>query len=213
MAIHLYAFQDRSIMAGSDQNNQNGAKHDRHDENSESIAERPDTLSDGRFTIKLSEDMTLRNLLRSGLVEAQGKNREQIPLFVSWPNWLEDGIVCLYARDLHRVLQDTVGESARALGRTMDIRQLVGDAPLPFNNEAPAQATGKILPQNFPRESVKEPPAAIPAETDASPTRTPSKPGNGIIMQKKPAKPAASDTDQDIADKLFEVMKKKPGRK
>ena len=55
----------------------------------------PELFKDSQFSIKTSEEMVLRNLLRSGLVEAQGKDRNLIPLFVSWPHWLEDGIVCI----------------------------------------------------------------------------------------------------------------------
>ena len=36
----------------------------------------PEILSDGIFTIKISEDMALRNALRSGLVEAQGSDTD-----------------------------------------------------------------------------------------------------------------------------------------
>jgi len=71
--------------------------------------------TDDRFAVKISESMELRNQLRSGLVEAQGREPEKIPLFVSWPEWLDDGIVCLYARDLHELLRNTVRETAGAL--------------------------------------------------------------------------------------------------
>jgi hypothetical protein len=70
---------------------------------------------DDRFAVKISESMELRNLLRSGLVEAQGREPEKIPLFVSWPEWLKDGIVCMYSRDLHELLLRTVRETAQAL--------------------------------------------------------------------------------------------------
>ena len=70
---------------------------------------------DDRFTVKISESMKIRNLLRSGLVEAQGREPDKIPLFVSWPEWLDDGIVCMYARDLHGLFRSAVEETAREL--------------------------------------------------------------------------------------------------
>jgi hypothetical protein len=188
--------------------NKKSTEHDRPGESCEPPVEHQDTLSDGRFTIKLSEDMTLRNLLRSGLVEAQGRNREQIPLFVSWPNWLEDGIVCLYARDLQRVLHDTVGETAHALGRTMDIRQLDGVTPLPMAYEPLVPVDG-IRPAVTPsRTPVNEAPTAIPTEK-VSPAGSPGKPKNGMIMPKNPDNPVLHDSDQELADKLFTELKKK----
>jgi len=70
---------------------------------------------DEMFTIQVSENMELRNRLRAGLVEAQGRDTEKIPMFVSWPGWLEDGIVCLYARDFQYVLRRAIHDTARAL--------------------------------------------------------------------------------------------------
>jgi len=75
---------------------------------------------DERFAVKISESMELRNQLRSGLVDAQGRKPDKIPLFVSWPEWLEDGIVCLYARDLHELLRNTARETAQALFEYID---------------------------------------------------------------------------------------------
>ena len=68
----------------------------------ESLQKPPDT---GEFVIKISENMELRNILRSGLFEAQGSVQDKIPLFVSWPSWLDDGIVCLFASDFHELLR------------------------------------------------------------------------------------------------------------
>ncbi len=76
--------------------------------------------SDDTFAGKISESMELRNQLRSGLVEAQGREPDKIPLFVSWPEWLEDGIVCLYARDLHQLLRNTVRETATVIGKVVE---------------------------------------------------------------------------------------------
>ena len=80
----------------------------------------PDLPDDTMFTIHISNSMEIRNRLRSGLVEAQGKNTQKIPLFVSWPEWLEDGIVCLYARDFNRILHSAVQETAASLISVME---------------------------------------------------------------------------------------------
>ncbi|MFC1693710.1 hypothetical protein ACFL1R_09420 [Candidatus Latescibacterota bacterium] len=71
---------------------------------------------DNIFTIHISDNMELRNQLRSGLVEAQGKDTDKVPLFVSWPEWLEDGIVCMYARDLNAALCKAVRDTALSTG-------------------------------------------------------------------------------------------------
>jgi hypothetical protein len=76
--------------------------------------------TDDRFAVNVSESMEIRNILRAGLVEAQGRDSEKIPLFVSWPNWLEDGIVCLYARDLRQLLLETVRDTAGKLGKIIE---------------------------------------------------------------------------------------------
>jgi hypothetical protein len=75
---------------------------------------------DDIFSVKITESMELRNVLRAGLVEAQGRENDKIPLFVSWPEWLEDGIVCLYVRDLHQLLRNTVRETATVLGQVVE---------------------------------------------------------------------------------------------
>ncbi len=76
---------------------------------------------DETFAIKISESMEIRNALRRGLFEAQGKESDKIPLYVSWPSWLEDGIVCLYASDLNNLLRKAVRDSATSFAR------LIGD--------------------------------------------------------------------------------------
>ncbi|MCE5252149.1 hypothetical protein LLG96_18260 [bacterium] len=72
------------------------------------------------FTITVSENMEIRNILRSGLVEAQGHEPDKIPLFVSWPSWLEDGIVCIYASDLHELLGRAVRDTASSFKGIVD---------------------------------------------------------------------------------------------
>ena len=69
--------------------------------------------SDGNeFSIKISENMEIRNQLRAGLIDALGADSDKIPLFVSWPPWLKDGIVCMYAKDLHALLRSTISVTA-----------------------------------------------------------------------------------------------------
>ena len=75
---------------------------------------------DSLFSIKISDSMEIRNTLRSGLFEAQGKDSNKIPLFVSWPSWLEDGIVCIYANDLRALLTKTVRDTASSFSRLID---------------------------------------------------------------------------------------------
>jgi hypothetical protein len=81
----------------------------------------PDILDDGIFSIKISEDMTIRNTLRSGLFDAQGHDTNKIPLFVSWPHWLDDGIVCLFAEDLHHLLHETIKKTALSIGKVFEM--------------------------------------------------------------------------------------------
>ncbi|MHB9028321.1 MAG: hypothetical protein ACYC9O_06100 [Candidatus Latescibacterota bacterium] len=87
------------------------------------MSEQSSFPTDDRFVVKVTDNMELRNALRAGLVEAQGKDAEKIPLFVSWPEWLADGIVCLYARDLHQLLRDAVKDTARELGKTLEDKE------------------------------------------------------------------------------------------
>ena len=73
-----------------------------------------------QFSIKVSESMEIRNTLRSGLFDAQGKNSDTIPLFISWPSWLEDGIVCMYAKDLHSLIRKTIHDTASSFSSLID---------------------------------------------------------------------------------------------
>ena len=79
--------------------------------------------TDDRFTVRVTDDMQLRNVLRAGLVEAQGRDTDKIPLFVSWPEWLDDGIVCLYARDLHQLFREAVRETAQTLAKLSEEKE------------------------------------------------------------------------------------------
>ena len=78
------------------------------------------TPDDESFIIEVSNDMELRNILRKGLVKAQDKDTEKIPLLISWPEWLEDGIVCLYARDFYNVLSSAIRDTAVAISAIIE---------------------------------------------------------------------------------------------
>ncbi|MBN1290227.1 MAG: hypothetical protein JXB48_00175 [Candidatus Latescibacteria bacterium] len=82
------------------------------------------------FAVKITESMEIRNILRSGLFEAQGAHPEKIPLYVSWPSWLEDGIVCIFARDLKNLLRKAVRDAA------VSFAEIIGDP-------------SEILPDNY----------------------------------------------------------------
>ncbi len=75
---------------------------------------------DDSFTIETSHNMELRNALRTGLVTAQGKDTDKIPLFVSWPEWLEDGIVCIYARDFKHVISSAICDTAVSINAVIE---------------------------------------------------------------------------------------------
>ncbi len=70
---------------------------------------------DDIFSIYISESMGLRNQLRAGLVEAQGKETDKIPMYVSWPEWLGDGIICMYVSDFQSVLRNAVRDTVLTL--------------------------------------------------------------------------------------------------
>ena len=97
---------------------------------------------DDMFTVNYSDSMEIRNILRSKLVQAQGHETEKIPLFVSWPGWLEDGIVCLYASDLREILRNAVRETAHAMLGALD-NPAEGDAGNRPASEQSSDAAGK----------------------------------------------------------------------
>lgn len=70
---------------------------------------------DDLFVIEVSESMELRNQLRTGLLEAQNRNPSKIPLYVSWPKWLDNGIVCIYASDFRDILKKAIGDAIEAV--------------------------------------------------------------------------------------------------
>ena len=75
------------------------------------MADIPEIPDDDIFSLHITDNMELRNKLRGGLVEAQGNDSDKIPMFVSWPAWLDDGIVCLYARDFKNVLRNAIKDT------------------------------------------------------------------------------------------------------
>lgn len=159
-------------------------------------------LNDGIFSIKVSEDMTLRNNLRRGLVEAQGKNLDRMPLFVSWPNWLDDGIVCLYAKDLHQLLHDTIQQTALAFRNEFEIESM-DDTPAPF-----AEAlNGDSAPQPIP-----DTPSPVPTEPFQTGEEEQAAAPDEDPYTTAPPEPTPQDStphsDQDIADQLFAELKK-----
>ncbi len=91
-----------------------------------------DALPDDElFALAISENMELRNFLRSGLVEAQGRGADKIPLFVSWPRWLEDGIICMYAKDFRHIMSSIVTETANTVLADEDneaVQEILQDA-------------------------------------------------------------------------------------
>ena len=124
---------------------------------------------DSLFSIKISESMEIRNSLRSGLFEAQGKNSNKIPLFVSWPSWLEDGIVCIYGKDLHALLSKTVRDTASSFSKLIDQsgeetidEVFTGEPEEPAIDKA-REAARAILEQPLGRQSAVS--EAIPEDT------------------------------------------------
>jgi len=156
----------------------------------------PEIPQDGPFSIKVSESMELRNILRSGLVEAQGRNTDKVPIFVSWPSWLEDGIVCMYAGDLHALLrkaiEDTTTEIARLFGYSDVIPDAGADAASkPSDTEEaddPARSAARaILERPLDRKNVETPKHAAKEPHD----------------RKKTGKRSIST--RDLADKLLQL--------
>ena len=129
----------------------------------------PFKLPDGSlFSIKISESMEIRNILRSGLFDAQGKNSDTIPLFVSWPSWLEDGIVCMYAKDLHSLLRKTIRDTASSFSRLIEQPEGVSldeEKPEEPDIDKAREAARAILEQPLGRQlAASEAIAADPAD-------------------------------------------------
>ena len=83
---------------------------------------------DDTYTTHVSDSMELRNQLRSGLVIAQQKDTAKVPLYVSWPAWLDDGILCLYVKDFKEIVSNAIQDAARAVMTGEDADDAVDDA-------------------------------------------------------------------------------------
>ena len=115
------------------------------------------------FVINVSESMELRNRLRSGLVDAQNKDSGKIPMLVSWPKWLDDGIVCMYARDFRGVLNDAIRQTAAVLGTVSsgDENEVAAEA-----NNGEFKALNISSLDNIPLTGKKIPNGGIPGSKD-----------------------------------------------
>lgn len=168
---------------------------------------RRDILDDGMFAIKVSEEMGLRNLLRAGLVEAQGKDDSRIPMFVSWPPWLEDGIVCLFARDLHALIRKIVRDTAVTITSAVDFVQVTEQDAAAIEAVA-EQASFESLASAAPavprsgQPVVRKPVAKAPAP--AAPSKKKPDPQSG---------PTALQDDQELADLLFSELRNQQKKK
>lgn len=188
---------------------------------------------DDMFTVSYSDSMEIRNILRTKLVQAQGRETDKIPLFVSWPGWLEDGIVCLYAGDLREILRNAVRETAHAMLGSLDGPDDEPSASAPADTEpapsgtAPQQETEP--PAGFtPRSPIEMSSAAETTPKEQSPTGMPPASGTQTAGPdsetaapgNKPQKTAAPGTTQpqtlgnilgqdDIEELIREEMNRK----
>lgn len=159
------------------------------------------------FAIKVSEEMGLRNQLRAGLVEAQGKDDSRIPMFVSWPPWLEDGIVCLFARDLHALIRKLVRDTAETITSAVDFVQVTEEDAAVIEAAAeqasfePLASTTPVVPSS--ESSIVETPAEKVSAPAASSKKKPD-PQSG---------PTAIQDDQELADLLFSELRKQQKNK
>ena len=169
----------------------------------------PETLSDGIFTIKISENMALRNALRSGLVEAQGRDTDKIPMYVSWPHWLEDGIVCLFSRDLHHLLNKTVQDAVSSFEKAFEIEVETPDSKSIIEEQ---DREAGALPQleNDMEKEESEIETSMEAEQDTIievPETENSKESVQETVKEKPEDESPSETKQQV-DQEVEPDKK-----
>ena len=57
------------------------------------------------FSIDVNENTALRKLIRDGLLRAAEKDSQKIPMIYCRPRWLDEGIICLWAKDLNKYLK------------------------------------------------------------------------------------------------------------
>lgn len=179
-----------------------------HDENGAEEFEKgtpedssPDIFNDGLFTIKISDEMTLRNALRAGLVEAQGKDTDKIPMFVSWPPWLEDGVVCLFAKDLHAVLRKVIRDTAEAVRK--DVGADVPTADLDKSSKPLKPPVMKMPPAQKKKTAGKK----VSAEKSIPDKQVVQKKEESVPESKQEEPKNDTFSDQDLADKLFSELR------
>ena len=149
------------------------------------------------LAINITESMNLRNQLRTGLLKAQQQDTGKIPVLVSWPPWLEDGIVCMFAGDFMEIIHRAVRETAIDVG---------GIDPSTLD-----PALMEPLRRSVMTEARSGPPEAAPApstpgeheetEPEVSPEPLPDVPGEEPAARKR--------TAQSLADELFSTLKNK----
>ena len=188
-----------------DEESQNSTNNDSQNIPEDTSYEIP---SDGIFAIKVSEDMKLRNIIRSGLVEAQGKDTDKIPMYVSWPHWLEDGIVCLFAKDFHQVLHKAVQDTAITLGKTFEVKDLDIEHGTLIEEEArEIETLPDIKNGEIKEESEDE--AAIETEQEAleEKVEVDDEPETATKEEQKNTNDVKENHSQDLADQLFSSHK------
>ena len=171
---------------------------------------------DALFAIKITEDMEIRNLLRSGLFEAQGNHPEKIPLYISWPSWLDDGIVCVFARDLRNMVRKAVRDTAVSLAEIigdpsdilpedfMDDFMALPDLPQKTQQVDNVEYEFSELQTGENRETTQTEP---PAEKSDFGLKEINK--NNDAQKKHPQEPEEEKplSSQDLADALFKKLK------
>ena len=167
-----------------------------------------DIFNDGIFTIKISEDMALRNALRSGLVEAQGRNTDRIPMFVSWPSWLDDGIVCFFAKDFHRVLHKAVQDTAVTFGKEFEVEGMDEEALASIEEEILEIEPLPEIKRKMQHEKVLD---ETPVDAGQEPEQQEAEISeeHETIPEKEPEKTPANEKylEQDMADQLFKDLR------
>ena len=161
-----------------------------------------DIFNDGLFTIKISDEMTLRNALRAGLVEAQGKDTDKIPMFVSWPPWLEDGVVCLFSKYLHAVLRKVMRDTADVARQDLGVDVKTADL-----GTTPEPAPPLPVPEDVPEVEGMIPEGASPyeeADVEIQPVQGEEEPASPYT-EEPPEDPLHDD--QVLADKLFDQIR------
>ncbi len=75
--------------------------------------------------IVVNENMALRKLLRDGLIRAAEKDSKKIPMLYCRPRWLEEGIICLWAKDLNKYLNS---KSKEISGELIDALNMLDES-------------------------------------------------------------------------------------